>query len=857
MRLLHRIALSLVLALSLASPAASQSVPGEWAPGYAMPGLGVRVYAVTVWQGQLVAGGYYLMSGGRYLGSVAVYDGVSWQPLGANPDGKVRAFAQVGGELYAAGTFDSAGGQPAQNIARWDGKSWKPLGSGLQPIGVNPSVVALALAEYQGELWAGGIFSAAGGVPCNNLARWDGTQWHAIPGGVQGPGMPAVRAFLVEGDVIHVAGEFTSAGFVTANNIARFDGTSWSKLGSGLSSWANAMVRYQGDLYVGGYFAYAGGQSAPKIARWNGSSWSGLAGGIPDFTISPHVASLAVHDGELFVGGNFVWADNVFTRRLARWNGSAWAPADGLVGTDLATTAIAMTTWNGMLVVGGEFVDAGDPPDPGVGVCSTMIVGYDDGRWFPLGKGMGIDAEVRTLTRWNGRWIIGGRFLNAGNAFALRVAAFDGVAYEPIGSVDNGEVWESIEYNGDLVITGSFKTINGQSMPGVARYDGKQWHSMTGAGGYSLAVHQNELYAGGVGGVRRWTGSGWTSVGTIYGIVNDMYSHGGLLWIGGDFNWNSGPGPYLAVWDGVNLSSAPGGVPNNWVDALGSWQGQLVVGGTFSSIGGKTASHVARWDGTSWNAMGSGIGGPSSFTVHSFAELNGRLYAGGSFTKQGGSPGQNVLRWNGLQWLQLQGGGLDGWVHDMEVLPSTNSILMVGGFLTTMGSPVKYSVHMALWSEGGGAEGIPFCTGGFAHACPCGNDPSEGSGCVNSTGAGAKLAATGSTGVAANDLTLTTSGLPPAASAIAFVGQKTMVEPFAFSSGLLCIASPVMRLPPVSQANGAGTIVRSSLAGSIQALLSGAQLAGSTWHVQDWYRDPTGPCGTTNLSNGLSFTFTP
>jgi hypothetical protein len=856
-----RTCLLLACGSALAASAGGQQVAGEWGRGYTIPGLGVRVYAVTTWQGKLVAGGYFMRSGGTHIGSVAVYDGVSWQPLGETPDGTVRAFAELNGELYATGTFDTVGNQQLNHVARWDGTAWRPLGTGLTGIGVNPPIIGDALCEYNGELWVGGMLSAAGGVPCDNLARWDGTQWHAIPGGAQGLGSPAVRTFLSEGNELHVAGEFTSIGGVAANNIARFDGTNWSALGSGTNSYVSALARYQGDLYAGGFFIQAGGQTARKIARWNGTSWSALAGGIPDFAISPSVSSLAVHDGELMVGGNFQRVDTLFTRRLARWNGSAWAAADGLVGTDLATTAIAMTEWNDKLIIGGDFIDIGAPPDPGIGIASSMIAAWDDGQWFALGGGMGVDAELRTLSRWNDRWIVGGRFLNAGHAFAQRIAAFDGAAYSPIGSVQNGDVWDSIEFNGDLVITGSFSLVEGQTMLHTARFDGTQWHSMGSIEGYTLAVHQGELYIGGLGGVRRWTGSSWANVGSIGGIVSALYSHGGLLWIGGNFSASGGALQNLAVWNGTNLIAVPGGAPNGTVDALGIFQNEIVVGGEFTSIGSTGASHVARFDGASWHALGAGIGGPTSFTVLSFLEHQNRLYVGGSFTRQGGSPGDNVARWDGTQWQALRGGGLDGWVTDMEVVPGSNSILLVGGFLG-MEQPalagIDYSIHIALWSEDGGPQGIPFCTGGFGLACPCGNDPIEASGCVNATGVGAMLSASGSTSASADDLVLRTTGLPAGTFAMAFASQHTTFTPIEMSGGLRCLDGPIVRLRPIAQASAGGTVVRGNIASLISQFAPSTILPGSTWHIQDWYRSPGGPCsGSLNLSNGLSFTFTP
>ncbi len=82
------------------------------------------------------------------------------------------------GNLYAGGYFTTAGGVVANNIARWDGATWYPLGEGM-----NNSVYALAL-DGQGDLYAGGGFTTAGGVGANHIARWDGEAWYPLGEGM-------------------------------------------------------------------------------------------------------------------------------------------------------------------------------------------------------------------------------------------------------------------------------------------------------------------------------------------------------------------------------------------------------------------------------------------------------------------------------------------------------------------------------------------------------------------------------------------------------------------------------------------------------------------------------------------------
>src|SRR5262245_61075890 len=82
------------------------------------------------------------------------------------------------------------------------------------------------------------------------------------------------------------------------------------------------------------------------------------------------------------------------------------------------------------------------------------------------------------------------------------------------------------------------------------------------------------------------------------------------VWVvGGDYTVaGAGPAAYLAVFDPIAQAWSPlGGGTNGPVWALTSLaNGDLVVGGEFTSAGGISASRVARWNGTTWSPLGSG-----------------------------------------------------------------------------------------------------------------------------------------------------------------------------------------------------------------------------------------------------------
>src|SRR6266851_8886379 len=80
--------------------------------------------------------------------------------------------------------------------------------------------------------------------------------------------------------------------------------------------------------------------------------------------------------------------------------------------------------------------------------------------------------------------------------------------------------------------------------------------------------------------------------------------------------------------------------------------GTLYIGGAFKVIGTAVAGGVAKWDGTNWSSLGSGVGG----AIRALAlDSAGNLYAGGAFTNAA-LQATNIARWDGSNWSALGNG---------------------------------------------------------------------------------------------------------------------------------------------------------------------------------------------------------
>ena len=155
-------------------------------------------------------------------------------------------------------------------------------------------------------------------------------------------------------------------------------------------------------------------------------------------------------------------------------------------------------------------------------------------------------------------------------------------------------------------------------------------------------------------------------------FLDQLAVSGPDLYAGGYFTTAGGaPANRVAKWNGTTWSALGTGLDDN-VDALAVSGTDLYVAGRFSRAGGVPANNVAKWTGTTWSALGTGLDGAASALAVSGTDV----YVGGGFITAGGVPANNVAKWNGTAWSAL-GTGVNGF--GASALAVSGSDVYVGG----------------------------------------------------------------------------------------------------------------------------------------------------------------------------------
>jgi len=204
-------------------------------------------------------------------------------------------------------------------------------------------------------------------------------------------------------------------------------------------------------------------------------------------------------------------------------------------------------------------------------------------------------------------------------------------------------------------------------------------------------------------GIARWSkaNQAWKAVGdpntgaTITSIICMEFDAAGNLYAGGDFTNLAGvaAADYFAKWNGSVWSALGSGIAGgrSVVNSIAiSPIGTIYIGGGFTEASGNTnCNYIAYWNGSAWTPLGTGL----SYDVYSlkFTSASGsgstlqkyRLLIGGAFTDaDGAGNGDYFCFWNGASFQSFTDFGateLSGSVQSIDTTPD-GTIIIAGNF---------------------------------------------------------------------------------------------------------------------------------------------------------------------------------
>jgi hypothetical protein len=533
--------------------------------GYFDPFLATGVNVLDFHNGELYAGGIFTNAGSLSVSNLAKWNGATWSPVGGNVNGNVTTMQFQGDDLYIGGNFTSVGGITASNVAKWNGANWSALGSGAKA--APNSVPVTCLGVIGTDVYIGGNFTNAGGVPALRIAKWNGSAWSALGTGLNS----TPNRMRVYGNSLYIGGVFNQGDSVIGNNVIRYDGANFWGLGSKPANgvvnvgFVECIATGNDGVYLGGFFTTAGKTKASRIARWDGTNWFALGSGTMGFGANGNVVrAIAPRGIEVFVAGQFTNAGGVTVSNVARWDGANWWP----MGMGVDNAVFAMTATPTDVYLGGQFTVAYDF----VPVSASRIARWDGANWSSLGSGL--SGTVRAIAVSGGLVYAGGEFTSAGGNTANRIAVWDGLNWSSLGlgtaNGVNNTVWGLLVNGSDVYVAGQFTTAGGLPAGGIAKWNGVSWSALAS----SLTGRSSR--------------------------VQSLVWLGGKMYAGGSFtNINGLDASSIARWDGTKWETLGSGLfasTSARGGALTLWGNDLYVGGIFDGAGASEAGNVCRWN---------------------------------------------------------------------------------------------------------------------------------------------------------------------------------------------------------------------------------------------------------------------
>jgi uncharacterized delta-60 repeat protein len=573
----------------------------------------------------LIGGSFQTLNGISRLNADGTFDS-SFDP-GTGANGWVSSVArQPDGKVLIGGSFTAINGISRTNIARLNADG--SLDTLFNPgTGANDIVVSVVV-QSDGKVLMGGWFTNVNGISRNRIARLnaDGSLDTGFDPGTGANNRVTSIAMQADGKVL-IGGRFTAVNGTNRWRIARLTAsgsldTTFNSGGGPSSDVECIVLQADGKVLIGGSFTSFNIVTRNRLARLH-------ADGSLDTTLDPGTGGIngIVHtvapqaDGKLLVGGNFTRVNDTLRQYIARLNSDSGLDTSFSAGADLAVLSIALQP-DGKALMGGFFTSVN-----GINrnrIARLNATGSLDTSFNP---GTGANGTVRVALQPDGKVLIGGSFTAINGISRTNIARLhaDGsldTSFNPGTGVNNAVRSIAVQPDGNVLIAGSFTTVNGISRNRIARLqaDGSLDTTFNPGEGADDWVNSVVLQ-----------GDGKVLIGGAFTTVNDT-TRNRIARLNSDGS--------------LDTSFNPGTGANTWVYSIALQpDGKMLIGGWFTTVNGISRNRIARLnsDGsldTSFNP-GTGANNP----VYSVAlQLDGKVLIGGEFTVVNGAPHWHLAR---------------------------------------------------------------------------------------------------------------------------------------------------------------------------------------------------------------------
>jgi uncharacterized delta-60 repeat protein len=548
------------------------------------------------------------------------------------------------------GFFSSYNDASQYRITRLNSNGTRDTGfdtnTGFSPAGTTVNTIVI---QPDGRILVGGSFTSyqgagtrryitrlqANGSGATSLGT--GTNASVLSIALQSDGK-----ILLGGDFIAYSDELLASPYFTRlnNNGTRDTGFDTGS-GPNVNSIYAIIVQPDGKILVGGMFNQFNGVTAPAIMRLNADGTRDTGFTLLLSAFPNNIRAMALQpDGKILLVGEFVDFDGVTQNRITRFNADGTRDTGFTSGTGFERTVYTIALQSdGKILVGGNFRLYN-------GVTQNRITRLNSNGTRDTGfaTGTGFDGDVNTIVvQPNGNILVGGSFASYNGTtqryivrltssgqqqlLALPVATYavTSLTINTGTGFNNAVYYIVVQPNGNILVGGDFTSYNGTTQNRITR-----------------------LNADGIRDTGFVIGTGFNNRVSAIAVQSD-----GKILVGGFFTtYNGVTQNYITRLNAngskdTNLSGTGQGFSSSVATIVLQSDGNIFVGGSFSSYVGEAQYGISRLAGAGGNTypgFSTGNGFADQRNVRAIAiQSDGKILVGGDFTIFNGTLGPNYL----------------------------------------------------------------------------------------------------------------------------------------------------------------------------------------------------------------------